>query len=88
MLLKLTAQDSKESQSAALKGIFSGGALSVVEITAGLISGSLGLVSSALNSMMDTIAAVITFFAVRAGSKPPDEVHMYGHDKIVVRCYR
>jgi len=82
MLPKLTAQDSRENQSAALKGIFSGGVLSVVEITAGLISGSLGLVSSALNSMTDTIAAVITFFAVKASSKPPDEVHMYGHQKI------
>lgn len=77
----MTAKRSSAT-SAALKGIFSGGVLAAVEIIGGLMSGSLGLISSALNSLMDFIAAIITFFAVRESSKPADEAHMYGHEKI------
>ncbi|MEM2915300.1 MAG: cation diffusion facilitator family transporter, partial [Candidatus Bathyarchaeia archaeon] len=72
----------KAGESAAKKGIFAGALLTAIEVTGGLISGSLGLISSALNTLMNFIAAVIMFFAVREGSKPPDEIHMYGHEKI------
>ncbi len=59
-----------------------GALLVVIEIAGGLISGSLGLISSAFNTLMDFVAAVVTFFAVRESNKPPDEAHMYGHEKI------
>ncbi len=70
------------SESAAKKGILAGALLTVVEVAGGLASGSLGLLSSAFNTLMDFVAAVVTFFAVRESSKPPDEAHMYGHEKI------
>jgi len=72
----------KSEESAAKKGIFAGALLAAIEVAGGLVSGSLGLVSSASNTLMDFVAAVITFFAVKEGSKPPDEVHMYGHEKV------
>jgi len=72
----------KTIESAAKKGVAAGAMLTIMEVTAGLLSGSLGLVSSAINTLLDFVAAVITFFAVRESGKPPDEVHMYGHEKI------
>ncbi len=78
----MSTKRSEKSESAAKKGILAGAILTVVEVTGGLVSGSLGLMSSAFNTLSDFVAAVITFFAVRESSKPPDEVHTYGHEKI------
>ena len=78
----MSTERSGTSESAAKKGILAGAILTFVEVAGGLASGSLGLLSSAFNTLMDFVAAVVTFIAVREGSKPPDEIHMYGHEKI------
>jgi cation diffusion facilitator family transporter len=44
-----------------------------------LATGSLGLVSSGIESTGDVVAAVVTFFAVRLGARPADLSHPYGH---------
>ncbi len=74
--------NSESSESASKKGIVSGAVLAVIEVTGGVVSGSLGLLSSSFNTLMDFLASIIMFFAVRESSKPPDEVHMYGHEKV------
>ena len=48
----------------------------------GVITGSLGILSEALHSLLDLGAALLTFFAVKAGDKPADKEHPYGHSKI------
>ena len=78
----MSTQTPNAHESATKKGILAGAILTVVEIVGGLISGSLGLLSSASSSLIDLVAALVAFFAVRAGNKPPDERHMYGHEKI------
>ncbi|MBS7620330.1 cation-efflux pump [Candidatus Bathyarchaeota archaeon] len=72
----------REKESAAKSGIVGGAILTTVELLGGLVSGSLGLLSSALNTLMDFTASLIAFFAVRKSSKPPDGGHQYGHLKI------
>jgi cation diffusion facilitator family transporter len=57
------------------------GTLAVVKLVVGLLSGSLGLLSSAIDSFMDLGATAITFMAVRAADRPADEDHPYGHGK-------
>lgn len=47
-----------------------------------IITGSLGLLSEALHSGLDLIAAIITYFSVRISDKPPDKEHNFGHGKI------
>src|SRR5579884_1119915 len=42
---------------------------------------SLGVLSEALHSGLDLIAAVITFLSVRVSDQPADERHPYGHGK-------
>ena len=44
----------------------------VLMLGAGLVTGSLGLVSAGVESTGDVVAAVVTFFAVRLGARPAD----------------
>jgi cation diffusion facilitator family transporter len=48
----------------------------------GLLTGSLGILSEALHSGLDLIAAVITYISVSISDKPADQKHNYGHGKI------
>ena len=48
----------------------------------GLLTGSLGILSEALHSGLDLVAAVITYFSVRISDKPADKNHHFGHGKI------
>lgn len=48
----------------------------------GILTGSLGILSEALHSALDLVAAVITFFSVSISDKPADKEHNYGHGKI------
>ena len=47
----------------------------------GLATGSLGLLSEALHSGTDLVAALLTFFAVGIAVRPADRHHAYGHGK-------
>ena len=56
--------------------------LTSFKLIVGLLTGSLGILSEALHSGFDLVAAVITWFAVRLSDKPADKDHNYGHGKI------
>ena len=56
-------------------------ALIALKLTTGLASGSLGLVSEAVHSGTDLVAALLTFFAVGVAGRPADRGHPYGHGK-------
>lgn len=47
-----------------------------------VLTNSLGILSEALHSGIDLIAAVITLVAVNMADRPPDQDHQYGHEKI------
>ncbi len=51
----------------------------VLMLGAGLLTGSLGLVSAGVESTGDVVATLVTFFAVRLGARPADSSHPYGH---------
>jgi cation diffusion facilitator family transporter len=52
-----------------------------LKLGAGLASGSLGLVSEAVHSGTDLVAALLTFFALGVAIRPADPGHPYGHGK-------
>ncbi|HEU0305242.1 MAG TPA: cation diffusion facilitator family transporter, partial [Gaiellaceae bacterium] len=56
-------------------------ALIALKLSTGLASGSLGLVSEAVHSGTDLVAALLTFFAVGYAVRPADRSHPYGHGK-------
>jgi cation diffusion facilitator family transporter len=52
-----------------------------LKLGAGLASGSLGLISEAVHSGTDLVAALLTFFALGVAGRPADPGHPYGHGK-------
>ena len=65
----------------ALVSIFAALVLIGAKLGAGLASGSLGLVSEAVHSGTDLVAALLTFFAVGVAGRPADPGHPYGHGR-------
>jgi cation diffusion facilitator family transporter len=61
--------------------VFAALVLIALKLGAGLASGSLGLVSEAIHSGTDLVAALLTFFAVGVAGRPADPGHPYGHGK-------
>jgi cation diffusion facilitator family transporter len=70
-----------DKQSVALVSMAASAGLAIAKLIAGLLTGSLGILSEAVHSFTDFCATVITFIAVRLGDQPPDERHHYGHAK-------
>lgn len=56
--------------------------LTVLKLVVGIITGSLGILSEALHSTLDLLAALGTLFAVNVAARPADEDHPYGHGKV------
>lgn len=71
----------QEKKNAALLSI--GSAIGLLSLKTYLVvrTGSLGVLSEALHSGLDLVAAVITFLSVRVSDQPADERHPYGHGK-------
>ena len=62
--------------------ILSNTALIIFKVIAGILSGSVSIISEAIHSGMDLIASLVAFLAVRESAKPADKEHPYGHGKI------
>ena len=65
----------------ALVSVLAAVALVVLKLATGLATHSLGLVSEALHSGTDLVAALLTFFALGVAGRPADVQHAYGHGK-------
>ncbi|MDD2515828.1 MAG: cation diffusion facilitator family transporter [Candidatus Gracilibacteria bacterium] len=66
----------------ALLSVASNTVLIILKVIAGIISGSVSIISEAIHSGMDLLASIIALFSVRNSGKPADEDHPYGHGKI------
>jgi cation diffusion facilitator family transporter len=73
---------SAEKRRVALHSMLAAAAMTLLKLAAGLVSGSLGVLSDAAHSALDLAGATLTFFSVRVSDKPADENHTYGHGKI------
>ena len=71
-----------EKTHAALASLFWALFLTLIKLGAGLATNSLGILSEALHSSLDLVAAGITFFAVRVAARPADDTHPYGYGKV------
>ena len=54
----------------------------LVELTFGLFSNSLGLITDSIHALLDSMVTLILLLAARLAMKPADEEHTYGHGKI------
>lgn len=72
----------KEKKNVARNSVFAAIFLTLSKFIIGILTGSIGILSEALHSGLDLVAAAITFFSVKISDKPADTTHNYGHGKI------
>jgi cation diffusion facilitator family transporter len=61
--------------------IISNTGLVAMKLIVGVLSGSVSIISEAIHSSMDLLAAIIAFFSVKKSAEPPDAAHSFGHGK-------
>jgi cation diffusion facilitator family transporter len=61
--------------------IISNTGLVILKFIVGGAIGSVSIISEAIHSAMDLLAAVIAFFSVKKSAEPPDAGHSFGHGK-------
>ncbi|MGI8412622.1 MAG: cation diffusion facilitator family transporter [Solirubrobacteraceae bacterium] len=67
---------------AASVAILSNTTLIAIKVLAGVLTGSVGILSDAVHSLMDLVASVIAWVSVRKADEPADPTHRYGHEKL------
>jgi len=83
---KLKSEGSANNRTAVIRkaswvGIIGNAFLSVIKITAGILSGSFALLGDGIDSATDIITSVLTLFTSKIADRPPDEGHPYGHGR-------
>jgi cation diffusion facilitator family transporter len=81
-MVMVLEESSKEKNKVAFLSVLAAVFLTSFKLVVGLLTGSLGILSEALHSALDFVAAAITWIAVRISDKPADKDHHYGHGKI------
>jgi len=71
-----------EKAKVAALSVFSNVTLVILKMIAGILTGSVSIISEAIHSGLDLLAAIIAFTSVRIAARPPDHEHRYGHGKI------
>jgi cation diffusion facilitator family transporter len=66
----------------AILSVASNTTLVVMKLFVGLLIGSVSIISEAIHSGVDLLAAVIALFSVKTSSIPADSKHPFGHGKI------
>ncbi len=72
----------KRKASVALLSVASNSILVLLKLAVGAMIGSVSVISEAIHSGVDLLAAIIALLAVRASGKPADEDHPFGHGKV------
>ena len=70
-----------EKKFSAALSITSNAIIIILKFVAGILSGSISIISEAIHSLSDVLASVLTFFAVIRSSEPADAEHPFGHGK-------
>src|SRR5579872_585326 len=78
----ITRSPTSVKQMAALGSIGSALVLVALKVFLAVATGSLGVLSEAMHSSLDLIAAILTWLSVRVSDRPADSGHTYGHGKI------
>jgi cation diffusion facilitator family transporter len=71
-----------EKQAVALASVATASVLVALKLVVGITTASLGILSEAAHSVLDLIAAAVTYFSVRVSDKPADRDHPFGHGKV------
>jgi len=72
---------SRQKRRVARQSMLAAAVMTLLKLAAGLVAGSLGVLSDAAHSGLDMLGAALTYFSVQVSDKPADEDHTYGHGK-------
>jgi cation diffusion facilitator family transporter len=81
MEVLVNAAQNRQATNVAILSVISNTLLVILKLIVGIFIGSVSVISEAIHSGIDLVAAVIAFLAVREASKPADEDHPFGHGK-------
>ncbi len=76
----IAVPNNRKARAAAIS-VASNTTLVILKLLAGLFSGSVSIISEAIHSANDLLAALVAFWSVRIADRPPDTEHPYGHGK-------
>jgi len=74
--------DLSEKKSVALLSVIAAVFLTGSKLAIWILTGSLGILSEALHSGLDFVAAAVTYVSVRISGRPADDDHHFGHGKV------
>ena len=55
--------------------------LAIIKLVIALVSGSMAVMASAIDSLLDILMSGINYMAIRQAEQPPDQSHPFGHGK-------
>jgi cation diffusion facilitator family transporter len=85
-LAELDSEDASPDRDAATKrstwvSVVVNIGLTIAQVSAGLLSGSQGLIADGVHSLSDLVADFVVLFAAHHSQKAPDADHQYGHQR-------
>lgn len=81
-MVVIDVADGRRKTRAAALSIASNSILIVLKLIAGVLTGSIAIITDAVHSGIDLLASVVAFASVRKAGEPADASHPYGHDKV------
>ena len=67
---------------AGIFGVLTNILLFTIKVIFGILSASISIIADAINNLSDSASSILTIFSFKIASKPPDEKHPYGHERI------
>lgn len=77
----MAPDNSRRKLRAARLSIATAGGLALLKLGAGLVTGSLAVLASAIDSLLDILMSGVNFLAIRQAEQPADQSHPFGHGK-------
>ena len=77
----MTPSGSRKTAAAALS-VASNLVLIALKVAAGLVTGSIAILTEAAHSAIDLVASLVAYFSLRVADEPADERHHFGHAKV------
>lgn len=77
----MSAAHARMNLSVARWSVVTAGSLALLKLAAVVITGSLSIAAALADSVMDVVASLVNYFAVRLAGKPANQEHRYGHGK-------
>lgn len=71
----------REPRALILRSMTLAGGLCILKAATGVLTGSLGILASALDSLMDLCSSAVNFVSLGIARSPADDEHQYGHGK-------